>query len=54
MCQVFSKFKCTPDSYTIVYFKKISDSHNKPYLVHPLDDTDSNAGYEIRIEAGLW
>ena len=48
-----TSFKCTPDSYTIEYFKKILDSHNKPYLILQLDEHDSNVGYETRIEAGL-
>lgn len=48
-----TSFKCTPDAYTIEYFKKILDSHNKPYLILQLDEHDSNVGYETRIEAGL-
>ncbi len=48
-----TSFKCTPDAYTVEYFKKIMDSHNKPYLILQLDEHDSNVGYETRIEAGL-
>jgi predicted CoA-substrate-specific enzyme activase len=48
-----TSFKCTPDSYAVEYFKKIMDSHNKPYLILQLDEHDSSVGYETRIEAGL-
>jgi predicted CoA-substrate-specific enzyme activase len=50
---LITSFKCTPDSYLVEYFKKILDSHNKPYLILQLDEHDSNVGYETRIEAGL-
>jgi len=48
-----TSFKCTPDSYTVEYFKKILDAHNKPYLILQLDEHDSSVGYETRIEAGI-
>jgi len=48
-----TSFKCTPDAYSVEYFKKILDAHNKPYLILQLDEHDSNVGYETRIEAGL-
>ena len=48
-----SSFKCTPDSFTIEYFKRILDAKAKPYLVLQLDDHDSTLGYETRIEAGV-
>ena len=48
-----TSFKCSPDSFTIEYFKRILDSHGKPYLVLQLDDHDSAVGYETRIEAGI-
>jgi predicted CoA-substrate-specific enzyme activase len=46
-------FKCSPDSFVINYFKKIMDSHDKPYLILQLDDHDSTGGYETRIEAAV-
>ncbi len=48
-----TSFKCTPDSYTVEYFKKIMDRHRKPYLILQLDEHDSSVGYETRIEAGI-
>lgn len=48
-----TSFKCTPDSYTVEYFKKIMHSHNKPYLILQLDEHDSNVGYETRVESGI-
>lgn len=50
---LITSFKCTPDAYSVEYFKKILDSHNKPYLILQLDEHDSNVGYETRIEAGI-
>jgi len=50
---LITSFKCTPDSYSIDYFKKIMDKYNKPYLILQLDELDSNVGYETRIEAGV-
>jgi predicted nucleotide-binding protein (sugar kinase/HSP70/actin superfamily) len=46
-------FKCTPDSCTLDYAKRILDSHDKPYLVLELDEHDSALGYETRIEAAV-
>jgi len=48
-----TSFKCTPDAYTVEYFKKIMDAHEKPYLILQLDEHDSSVGYETRIEAGI-
>jgi predicted nucleotide-binding protein (sugar kinase/HSP70/actin superfamily) len=48
-----TSFKCSPDSFALEYFKRILDSHGKPYLVLQLDDHDSAVGYETRIEAGV-
>jgi hypothetical protein len=48
-----TSFKCSPDSFALEYFKRIMDSHGKPYLVLQLDDHDSSVGYETRIEAGV-
>lgn len=48
-----TSFRCSPDSFTIDYFKKIMEAHEKPYLILQLDEHASNVGYETRIEAGL-
>lgn len=48
-----TSFKCSPDSFTLEYFKKIMEAHDKPYLVLELDEHDSSVGYETRIEAGI-
>jgi predicted CoA-substrate-specific enzyme activase len=48
-----TSFKCTPDSFVAEYFKKIMESHKKPYLILQLDDHDSSVGYETRIEAAV-
>jgi predicted CoA-substrate-specific enzyme activase len=48
-----TSFKCSPDSFTIEYFKRIMDARGKPYLILQLDDHDSAVGYETRIEAGV-
>ena len=48
-----TSFKCSPDSFTLEYFKRIMDKHEKPYLILQIDDHDSNVGYETRIEAGV-
>jgi predicted CoA-substrate-specific enzyme activase len=48
-----TSFKCSPDSFTLEYFKRIMDEHEKPYLILQIDDHDSNVGYETRIEAGI-
>lgn len=48
-----TSFKCSPDSFTIEYFKRIMDKQEKPYLILQIDDHDSNVGYETRIEAGI-
>jgi predicted CoA-substrate-specific enzyme activase len=46
-------FKCSPDSFTLDYFKRIMDKYGKPYLILELDEHDSNVGYETRIEAAI-
>jgi predicted CoA-substrate-specific enzyme activase len=46
-----TSFKCSPDSFTIEYFKRIMDKYGKPYLILELDEHDSKVGYETRIEA---
>lgn len=48
-----SSFKCAPDSFGVDYFKKIMESHNKPYLVLELDEHDFSGGYETRVEAAV-
>lgn len=48
-----TSFKCSPDSFTLEYFKRIMDQHEKPYLILQIDDHDSTVGYETRIEAGV-
>lgn len=48
-----TSFKCSPDSFTVDYFKQIMEAHDKPYLVLELDEHDSSVGYETRIEAGI-
>ncbi|MCP4348794.1 MAG: CoA activase [Desulfobacterales bacterium] len=48
-----TSFKCTPDSFVTEYFKKIMESHDKPYLILQLDEHDSSVGYETRIEAAI-
>ncbi len=48
-----TSFMCTPDSFTIEYFKTLMNKHNKPYLVLQLDEHDSSVGYETRIEAAI-
>ena len=50
---LITAFKCSPDSFVIDYFKKIMESHAKPYLILQLDDHDSSGGYETRIEAAV-
>ncbi len=48
-----TSFKCSPDSFTLEYFKRIMDKQEKPYLILQIDDHDSSVGYETRIEAGV-
>jgi predicted CoA-substrate-specific enzyme activase len=48
-----TSFKCSPDSFVIDYFKKIMESHEKPYLILQLDEHASSVGYETRIEAAI-
>ncbi len=48
-----TSFKCSPDSFTLEYFKRILDKYGKPYLILELDEHDSNVGYETRIEAAI-
>ena len=48
-----TSFKCSPDSFTLDYFKRIMDKYSKPYLILELDEHDSNVGYETRIEAAV-
>jgi len=42
---LITSLKCAPDSFVIEYFKRMMDSHDKPYLILQLDDHDSNVGY---------
>ena len=48
-----TSFKCSPDSFVIEYFRRIMESHGKPYLILQLDEHDSRLGYETRIEAAV-
>lgn len=48
-----TSFKCSPDSFSLEYFKRILDQYSKPYLILELDEHDSNVGYETRIEAAV-
>lgn len=48
-----TSFKCSPDSFTLEYFKRIMDQYAKPYLILELDEHDSSVGYETRIEAAI-
>lgn len=48
-----TSFKCSPDSFTVEYFKNMMDYYSKPYLILQLDEHDSSIGYETRIEAGV-
>lgn len=48
-----TSFKCSPDSFTVDYFKSIMDNVAKPYLILELDGYDSSVGYETRIEAAI-
>ena len=50
---LITSFRCSPDSFVIDYFKKIMESHGKPYLILQLDEHDSSLGYETRIEAAI-
>lgn len=48
-----TSFRCSPDSFAIDYFKKIMETHGKPYLILQLDEHASSIGYETRIEAAI-
>jgi predicted CoA-substrate-specific enzyme activase len=48
-----TSFRCSPDSFAAEYFKKIMESHEKPYLILQLDEHESSVGYETRIEAAI-
>ncbi len=48
-----TSFKCSPDSFAEEYFKKIMESHEKPYLILQLDEHSSSVGYETRIESAV-
>ncbi len=48
-----TSFKCSPDSFSLEYFKRIMDKYSKPYLILELDEHGSNVGYETRIEAAV-
>lgn len=50
---LMTSFKCTPDSFTVDYFKKIMNGFDKPYLILELDEHDSSVGYETRTEASI-
>jgi predicted CoA-substrate-specific enzyme activase len=46
-----SAFKCSPDAFTLNYFKEIMDAYGKPYLILQIDEHGSAVGYETRIES---
>lgn len=48
-----TSFKCSPDSFTMEYFKRIMNKYDKPYLILELDEHDSKVGYETRVEAAV-
>lgn len=48
-----TSFNCSPDSFAVEYFKKLMESHEKPYLILQLDEHSSSVGYETRIEAAI-
>ncbi len=48
-----TSFRCSPDSFVVEYFKRLMNTHDKPYLILQLDEHDSNVGYETRIEAAI-
>jgi len=48
-----TSFKCSPDSFLLEYFRRLMESHGKPYLVLQLDEHDSRLGYETRVEAAV-
>jgi hypothetical protein len=48
-----TSFRCSPDSFAVDYFKKIMESHEKPYLILQLDEHASSVGYETRIESAI-
>ena len=48
-----TSFNCSPDSFAVEYFKKLMESHEKPYLILQLDEHSSSVGYETRIEAAV-
>jgi predicted CoA-substrate-specific enzyme activase len=50
---LITSFKCTPDSCTLEYFRRVMNAHGKPYLILQLDEHDSQVGYETRIEAAI-
>jgi predicted CoA-substrate-specific enzyme activase len=50
---LITSFKCSPDAFVIDYFKKVMESHNKPYLILQLDEHTTSAGYETRVEAAI-
>ncbi|NOY09066.1 MAG: CoA activase [Spirochaetes bacterium] len=50
---IITSFKCSPDSFVTEYLKRIFDKKGKPYLILQIDEHDSNAGYETRVEAGI-
>lgn len=48
-----TSFKCSPDSFTVEYFKMMMDCYSKPYLILQLDEHDSSIGYETRVESAV-
>jgi predicted CoA-substrate-specific enzyme activase len=50
---IVTTFKCSPDSFSLEWFRRILDRAGKPYLVLQIDEHDSSVGYETRIEAAL-
>ncbi len=50
---LITAFKCGPDSCTLEYFRRLNNTHGKPYLILQLDEHDSQVGYETRVEAAI-
>ena len=50
---LLTSFNCSPDAFVVDYFKKIMESHARPYLILQLDEHDATTGYETRIEAAI-
>lgn len=48
-----TNFRCSPDSFTLTYFRDLMERAHKPYLILQLDGLNSDIGYRTRIEAAL-